>query len=289
VPDLRSSAANRALAAELRLLRERALMSGDEVASALRWSASKVSRIETSRIGIKRDDLTRLLDLYAVDDTRRSQLIALASGPDSRGWWSAFLDSISPDYATYISLEDGASAIRCWSPEIIHGLLQTEAYAQAVMDIQAEATRPKPREIQRRIEVRIRRQDLLTVPEGKSLTFILDESALLHRFGTADVMRQQLAALEQVSHHPNVTVRVLPFAGAHPITPGGFTILEFAPIYGIQPGKVVYFEQLRRSSLIDDEDEVFEYQEGFERLSQAALDEEESRRLISAVGTERWS
>src|SRR5215475_7251600 len=123
VPDLRSSPVHRALAAELRRLREHAGKSGDEVASALRWSASKVSRIETNKTGVKLRDLNQLLNLYGVEEDRRRQLAALASEPEPRGWWTAYADSIGADYAAYISLEDSAASMSCWSPELIHGLL----------------------------------------------------------------------------------------------------------------------------------------------------------------------
>jgi transcriptional regulator with XRE-family HTH domain len=296
VPDLRTSAANRALAGELRRLRDLAVMSGDEVASELHWSASKISRIETNRIGIKPADLSRLIDLYnrrsdrlLVDETRRSQLMALSAEPEPRGWWNAYTDSIRPDYLNFISLEDSARELRCWSPEIVHGLLQTPAYALAVIETQAKPGTDPPGQIQRRIDVRRRRQALLAPPASKPVTFILDESVLVHRYGTAEVMHQQLSTLVEVSRYPNVSLRVLPFGGAHPIQPGGFIMLAFASIHGTALSDLVYLEHLTGSSLIEDEDDVHEYQQAFGRLSEAALDEDESREFISDVAAERWS
>lgn len=213
MPDLRSSAANRALATELRRLRELAGMSGDEVAGALKWSASKISRIETNRIGVKPGDLARLLDLYAVEDERRGQLTALAEERDPRGWWNAYAADIPSDYGTYISLETSAAQLRCWSPEVIHGLLQTEEYADTIMAILSPFEPPlPPGAIRRRTEVRMRRQELLTGPEQKQFTFLLDEAALVHRYGETDVMRRQLSRLAEASRLPNVTIRVLAFA-----------------------------------------------------------------------------
>jgi hypothetical protein len=272
-------------------------MSGDEVAGALRWSASKVSRIETNRIGIKTADLNKLLDLYnlrsdrpVVDDTRRGQLLALASEPEPRGWWNAYADSILPEYAAYISLEATAAEMRCWCPEMIHGLLQTEEYANAIMEIPALAGAIAPGTKQRRIEIRMRRQDLLRSAEQKRFTFILDEAALLHRYGDAEVMRHQLAKLDEVSRLPNVTIRVLALAGPHPVFgPGPFTLLHFAAVHGIAISDVVYIEQLTRNDFIEDEGATHEYRLLLEHITREALDEEASRQLMAQTVAERWA
>jgi transcriptional regulator with XRE-family HTH domain len=291
VPDLRTSAADRALAAELRRLRELADMSGDEVASALRWSASKVSRIETNRIGIKSADLTRLLDLYRVDDARRSQLIALAAEPEPRGWWNAYADSIAPEYAAYISLEASATEVSCWSPEVIYGLLQTEDYANAIMETHAfpAVSHPAPSTMRRRVEVRMRRQELLTSADPRQFSFILDEATLLRRYGDRELMRRQLLHINELSRLPNVTIQVLAFAGRHPVVGlGPFTLLQFPQLHGAVITDVVYIEQLTRNEFIEDAEAVHEYRLAFERIGHEALDEETSRQLIAQIAEERW-
>jgi transcriptional regulator with XRE-family HTH domain len=292
MPDLRSSSpAKRALAAELRRVREISGMSADEVAGRLRWSPSKISRIETNRTGVKTPDLNRLLDLYGVDEGQRTQLTALSREPEPRGWWNAYAESIPPEYAAYISLEEHAARVLCWSPELIHGLLQTEDYANAIMEI-AFGSPPSisPRVIQDRIQVRLRRQGLLTSTESRHLTFILDEGTLLRRHGSAQVMRAQLARLVEVSRLPNVTVRVLAFAGAHPlILQGSFAVLQFEPIRGTAISDVVYVEELTRSDFVDEEAGPHEYRLAFERLADVALDPDESRKLIARTAAERWS
>jgi transcriptional regulator with XRE-family HTH domain len=292
MPELPSSAVRRALASALRRLREHAGMSGDDVADRLGWSASKVSRIETHRTGIKPRDLESLLSLYGVDDAQRSQLRALADEQTARGWWAAYSNTFDGDYISYISLEDSATSFRAWSPELIHGLLQTEDYARATMrSVFGWPPRLPPGEIQRRIDARMRRQALLTRPElkPKEFTFIQDEAALRHRFGTAEVMRAQLALLEQVSQLPNVTIRVLAFAGQHPIGPGGFAILHFAPVHGTTLDDIVYMEQLTRNIFVEEEAETYEYRLAFQQLTDEALDEDSSRALIASVAAEMWS
>ncbi|HUB38023.1 MAG TPA: helix-turn-helix transcriptional regulator [Streptosporangiaceae bacterium] len=290
MPDLRNSAANRALATELRRLREVSGMSGDEVAIALGWSASKVSRIETNRIGIKPADLTRLLDLYVVDDARRGQLTSLSAEPEPRGWWHGYLDSIAPEYAAYIRQEESAAELKCWSPELIHGLLQTEDYATAIMEIYAPAvSHPTPGMIRRRVEVRMRRQEILSAAD-RQFSFILDEAALLHRYGDNDLMQRQLLHINEVSHRPNVTIRVLAFGGSHPVvSPGSFALLQFAPVHGTPISDIVYVEQLTRNDFIEDEPATYEYRLAFDRIADGALDEEASRQLISRIAAERWA
>jgi transcriptional regulator with XRE-family HTH domain len=288
MPDPPSSAIRRALATELRRLREACSMSGDDVAARLNWSASKVSRIETNRIGIKPADLTQLLDLYAVDDARRSELRALAAVTEARGWWSAYTDTLPAEYVAYIALENSATTLRAWSPELVHGLLQTEAYAAAVLDA-FFGTRILPGDMRRRIEARLRRQALLTRADAAEFTFILDEAALRHRFGTSATMRAQLDHLEQQSRLPTTTIRVLPFAGPHPAGLGGFAILSFAPVRGTRLNDVVYAEHLAGANLLDDETETDEHELAFRRLDAAALDADASRALILSVARDQWS
>lgn len=290
MPEPPGSAVRRALAAELRRLREETGLSGDEVAERLGWSGSKISRIETNRTGVKAADLRRLLGLYEVDDARRRQLMSLATQPESRGWWSVYASSFPAEYLAYIALEDSAATLRAWSPELIHGLLQTEDYATAALAaVFGTPPRIPPGEIQRRIEARLRRQALLSRPEAADFMFILDEAALRHRFGTAATMRAQLSQLERLSRQPGITIRVLPFAGPHPIGPGGFAILSFEPVYGMRLNDVVYVEQLTGQSLLEDEQDTYEYQLAFGELTQAALDADSSRALIVSVARQHWS
>jgi transcriptional regulator with XRE-family HTH domain len=292
LPDVSSSAIRRRLlASELRRLRDRAGLSGDEVAARLGWSGSKVSRIETHRTGVKREDLDALLDFYAVDEDRRRQLTALAGEAGRTGWWAAYSDALPDEYADYIALEADATSVLCWSPELIHGLLQTEAYATAVIQAHMGSTATKPPgELRRRVEARLKRQEMLTRENPPLLTFVLDEAVLLRRFGDAAVMATQLAHLEQASGMPNVTLQVLPLAGDHPVGPtGSFAILRFAAVHGAALDDVVYTEQLSGSSYVETEAEAYQYQLAFDRLEAQALDPMASLELIRSTATAHWS
>lgn len=290
MPDLPSSAVRRALAAELRRLREHAGVSGDEVAASLGWSGSKVSRIETHRTGIKPADLELLLDFYDVDDEQRAQLLALADEQNARGWWTTYASTFPATYIAYIELEAAASEIRSWSPELIHGLLQTVDYAAAATGtVFGDPPPVPPAEIQRRVDGRLRRQEMLTQRGSKQFRFVLDEAALWHRFGTSAIMRAQMLHLEHLSRLPNVSIQVLQFGGLYPIGPGGFALLEFAPVYGVTPTDVVYMEHLTVNTFVEDETDVYEYVKAFQRLTDAALSEDATRKLIRRVARDVWT
>ncbi|HEY2286671.1 MAG TPA: helix-turn-helix transcriptional regulator [Streptosporangiaceae bacterium] len=281
----------RRLAAELRRLRDLADLTGEEVADRLGWSGSKISRIELNRTEVKAGDLTELLDLYGVHGSHRADLVALSKARRSRGWWSAYSDVMGPEYAAYIELEAEADSALCWSPQLIHGLVQTEEYARAVIESNLgwQPTTP-PGKIQRLIEVRLARQRIVTDSATLRLTVILDQSVLLRQVGAAAVMRRQLDYLGQVSRRPNVTLRVLPLAGFHPVGTGSFSLLVFPPLLGVGPSSdVLYVEQLTRNEVVlDEEAEVYEYRLAFEQLAAKALSPDATRQLIAAA-SEAWS
>jgi transcriptional regulator with XRE-family HTH domain len=274
---------------ELRRLREQAGLSGDVVAERLGWSGSKVSRIETHRTGIKREDLEQLLNLYAVPEPHRAQLMALGEERESRGWWAAYSDALPEEYASLISLEADAISLSCWSPELIHGLLQTHDYATAVIQSHMRATFPlSPPELRRRVEARMRRQEILTRTDPVEVAFVMDEAVLLRRFGTRDMIRAQMEKLDQCASLPNVSLQILALEGNHPIGTGSFAILRFAPVPGAVLDDVVYVEELTGSNYVEDEGEAYQYQLAFERLQAEAQSPDESRELIARVASEHW-
>jgi transcriptional regulator with XRE-family HTH domain len=283
----------RRLAAELRRLRERAGLTGEEVAERLGWSGSKVSRIELYRTGVKTADLTRLLQLYGVSQGHQAELLALSREPRRKGWWEAYSDALPEEYAAYIVLEAEAVAVECWSAQLVHGLLQTADYARAIIEAHMDSTAGlPPGKIRQRVATRLERQQVLSRGERPlELSVVLDQSVLLRQVGDAAVMRAQLEHLLAVSEQPNVTISVLPLAGSHPIGTGGFVILHFLPLPGIgQSSDVVYVEQLSRTALyVEDEDEVHEYRQAFARLSGRSLDPGASREVIASAIRETWS
>jgi transcriptional regulator with XRE-family HTH domain len=269
----------RRLAAELRVLRERSGLTGEQAGERLGWSVSKVSRIETAQVGVRTGDLTALLDLYGVSGPRRDALADLARTAMQRGWWDTY-ETISTDYANYISLESEATAIRCFSQTLVHGLLQTEDYARAVIKA-ALVPFTSASEVDRRVEIRMTRQRILHLDRPLSIWMVLDEAALHRLIGGADIMRAQCESLIQLSELPNVTIQILASSvGAHPGANTPFSILSFPEVYDPD---VVYIETMTSSLWIEDDREVHRYSLAFDQMRAMALSPDESVELISEV------
>jgi transcriptional regulator with XRE-family HTH domain len=279
----------RRLAAELRRLRERAGLTGDEAAATLNWSGSKISRIELNRIGVKRDDLDKLLDLYKVESPYREELQALASESSKTGRLRAVVAGLPTDYAEYVSAEDEARSIWNWEPLIVPGLLQTEDYTRAVMAGYQSMFRLPPGDAERRIALRRMRQQLLTREPPLQLSFVIDESALRRRFGSNSAMRGQLLRVTEVSEMPNVDIRILPLGGEHPATPAAFSYMQFPQVHDVPLRDIVSVEHLTGSVDLEDEEQTFRYRVTFEGLLEKSLDPSESRDLIIQTADELWT
>ena len=285
------SVRERRLAHELRLLRTAAELHGKDVAATLGWSPSKVSRIETGRTGIAEDDLERLVALYRVPDQQAAYLRRLAPSVRPRGWWDAYAETLSPGYANLIRLESGSQALRCYGALVPHALLQTADYAREV--ILSTWERPSPAEVERRVQVCRRRQDVLDTGRddgGLRLSAVVDESVFRRCVVPGDperdaaIRRGQLERLAAVAARPNVTLQVLPFtAGLPPVTAGSFSVLD-SPATAAPD--VVYLENKTRIFFIDAEAEVHRYTRAFDLISEMALDPAASLALIETeLGT----
>jgi transcriptional regulator with XRE-family HTH domain len=279
----------RRLAAELRRLRERAEMTGDEVAERVGWSASKLSRIENAHTGPRPAEIRKLLGLYGIDGSAADALVALAQEAKAlKGWWEPYSQTLPPEYAALIGMEAEARSAWSWAPLIVPGLLQTADYAHAATDGMLEHITPvSPAETRRRVQARLSRQQVLTRENPLELSAILDESVLYRRLGNANVMQQQLNQLLELADRDNITVRILPLDGRHPIGTGAFVLLQFDDVHDVNHHDVVYLEHLISGRYVEEEDEAFTYRRAFGRLSDFALEEAESRRLISAA-RKKW-
>jgi hypothetical protein len=259
------------------------MLTGDEVATRLKWSASKVSRIETGRNALSAGDLRMLLDLYAVSGSLRDRLLELGRTAGQRGWWDAFGDILGSGYSTFLALEADAESERFYAQMIVPGILQTEQYAEEIMRTGLLAA--PPGEIARRVQARMTRQKLLTGNDPLELSVILDEGALRRRVGGADVMNGQLSHLIEVADLPNVTLQVLPFAeGAHVAMSGSFVVLRFP---GPVASYLVYLEQMTSQLVIENEAEAYHYALSFDRMRGTALAPEDSIGLIAHIAREK--
>ena len=265
----------RRLGAELKRCREAAGLTQENVSRHFEWHAAKVTRIETARVAVTARDVKDLLTLYGVeDDAYREALMTLARMSRERTWWTDYRDIMRP--GNFVGLEAEASSVRLWEPIVLPGLLQTEAYARALMRT-GRSTDP-PEDIARRIKLRIKRQDRLKGPNPLTLSAIVDESVVRRVVGGADAMGDQLRHLIDVAQLPNVTLQILPFdAGEHPFLGGPAALLEFRETTHLD---VVYLEGLAGDYYEEQPSEVARYRAEFERLSASALDRRMSVKMI---------
>lgn len=266
-----------ALGTQLRRLREDRNVSVAEAAQVIRATHSKISRLERGRSGPKQRDVADLLSLYGVaDEAQREQLLALARQASTPGWWQQYSDVVPDWFELYIGLERAACAISVYEVQFIHGLLQTEEYARAVVSIGREGAPAE--QINRRVSVRMQRQQLLAQPDRAEVCAVLDEAALRRSPGGPELMRAQLEHLLQVAELTDVTIQVVPFgAGSHAAAGGPFTILRFP-----EPDvpDMVYLEQLSSALYLDDPGDVASYMAVMSQLQLQAMTEAASKQLI---------
>ncbi|GGM02584.1 transcriptional regulator [Streptomyces fumigatiscleroticus] len=271
----------RRLGQELRRLRELKGMTAEEVAERLLVSQSKISRLENGRRSISQRDVRDLCGVYEVEDQRVVEsLMQMAKESRQQGWWHAFGDI---PYSVYIGLETDAESLRVYEPQIITGLLQTRAYAEAI--IRGGSPETSEAEIDKRVQVRLRRQDRVTAENDPlRLWVVLDEAALRRVVGSRQVMREQLERVAEVSQLPHITVQVLPFGvGAHPGLNGQYSILEFADA---ADSSVVYIEGVTSDLYLEKAHDVQKYTVMYEHLRAQALNVDQSRQLIEDVAKE---
>jgi len=250
----------------------------------MKWSASKLSRYENGHTVPRAAEIRKLLVLYDVEENYADDLLALAREAAGKGWWETFSSSLPPEYAALIGMEAEARSMLSWEPLIVPGLLQTEDYAREVTNGYLERIDPvPPSETRRRVEARLARQQVLTRDNPLGLSAILDQSVLQRRFGNPDVMREQLNQLIKMSGRANISLRILPLNGRHPIGTGAFALLQFGEVHDVTHQDIVYIENLTGGRYVEEEDEVFRYRRAFDRLSDLALDERESREVLAAA------
>jgi transcriptional regulator with XRE-family HTH domain len=252
------------LGTQLRRLREAAGITPRAAAEAIRASHAKISRLELGRVGFKERDIVDLLTLYGVTDEReRDGYLSLVTQANARGWWQQDGDLLPSWFEMYLRLEQEASFIRTFQVQFVPGLLQCESYARNV--ILAGHRADSAYEVDRRVQLRITRQKMLTEPGAPQLWAVVDEAALSRPFGTREVMRAQLEHLLEMTALPNVTLQVLPFrVGSHAAAGGPFTILRFAER---DLPDVVYLEQLNSAVYLDKRPDVEDYLGVMERVS----------------------
>jgi transcriptional regulator with XRE-family HTH domain len=237
--------------------------------------APTLSRWETGERSIRPVDLRLLLDIYELPPDEREPLLTLARQAKERGWWQAYT-SVMPDwFQIYVGLETEASTIREYSAELVPGLLQTAAYYRAFLT----SIVPGDPGNDRKIEVRLARQERLTSDDPPGFWVVLNEAVIRRPVGGSQVMRQQLEHIVEMAELPKVTIQVLPFsAGAHPAMEGPFNILGFPEPHDPD---VVYQENQSGSVYLEEAGEAERFSQMFSHLIAKALSPEDSIRLIT--------
>ncbi|OIJ89701.1 helix-turn-helix domain-containing protein [Streptomyces colonosanans] len=267
------------LGSHLRRLRETRGITREAAGYSIRASESKISRMELGRVSFKTRDVEDLLTLYGItDEAERTSLLSLVKEANVAGWWHSYSDVLPSWFPTYVGLEGAAHLIRSYEVQFVHGLLQTEAYAHAVV---SRGMKGAAADIDRRVALRLERQKCLVSENATEFHVVLDEAALRRPYGDRAVMRGQLQHLIDVSERPNVRLQIMPFSfGGHSGESGSFTILSFSES---DLSDVVYLEQLTSALYLDKREDVSQYEAALKQLQQDSPGSAESRDLLRGL------
>ncbi|MGH3900918.1 MAG: helix-turn-helix domain-containing protein [Pseudonocardiaceae bacterium] len=268
-----------ALGTQLRRLREASGITAEAAGYTIRASHAKISRMELGRVSFKERDVADLLTLYGIiDEQEREAFLALARRASAPGWWHHYSDILPSWFEMYLGLEQSSSVIRTYEPQLVPGLLQTQECARAV--IQLGHLSGSGDDIERRVALRRKRQEVLTQPKAPQLWTVIDEAALW-RIDGLSVMRAQLQHLIEMAELTNITLQVIPiYSGAHAAMGGPFTILRFS-----EPSlpDVVYLEQLTSALYLDKRQDVRCYMAIMDRLCVQAKSPTETIRFLGSI------
>ncbi|MFF5252789.1 helix-turn-helix domain-containing protein [Streptomyces leeuwenhoekii] len=267
--------------------REDAGLSQEQAARRLGFSPAKLSRIESGK-GRKppaEKDVRALLELYGTDPYEVSVLLKLLQRAGEPGWWQRYDKRLMPEwFERLVGLQEAAVTIRTFEIQYVPGLLQTADYARAV--VERGLPNASAGEVQRRVELRMRRTQLLSRADAPQLWAVIDESVLLRILGSHEVMREQLAHLVAMAALPNVTLQIVPLNVTNASAPAiPVTYLRFG---GLDLPDVVYLEHIRSANFLEDRDETEEYRLVLDRLADEALTPRASLELLRTTMEQRY-
>ncbi|MGH3871222.1 MAG: helix-turn-helix domain-containing protein [Pseudonocardiaceae bacterium] len=272
------------VAATLRRMREEAGLSREQAAEVLSCTTSKIGDLETGRSGAKPVELAALLDRYGVTGDERDELIEFARDSQSRRPRGSHWVTIPGSHRRFLDLERQATSAIFYSGEIIHGLLQTEGYAQAQLRWN---NLHEPEVLEQVLKLRIARSAALSRSERPPLRLwcVLGEAALRSGVGGPAVMREQLEHLvTMITLQENVVVQVLPLgSGAHALMGLTMTLYDFPP----PAPRMLHFDVYGRGAFQDREPDVSGAAHILDLLRAKALGHEESSEFIQAILSEQ--
>lgn len=275
----RPTVRSRRLGLALKNFRIAARLDQPQAAEVIAVSASKISRIETGHVSARVIEVRLLLDTYGVADPEvRTRLEELAKGSNRRGWWLEHAAHLRGDYLDHISLEDDATYMREWQPVLVPGLLQTPAYAEAV--ITAGPVYVAAERVGQLLKVREARQTKIEAG-GANYTAIIWEPVIIHALMGSEIHCEQLTHILEAAKRQNVTVQVLPFSAGVLV---GVTSAFSSFSFGSEPiVEAVTMENLRGTSVLEDPEDLAVYTNVFDKLRSAAMTPDASTRLIRSA------
>ncbi|MFD7130376.1 helix-turn-helix domain-containing protein [Streptomyces sp. NPDC059894] len=271
----RTTTRRRQLGAMMRKLRARKALTLEEAGRLVGVSKATISRYETQSGPVKWIIIDALCREYGASDAERTAVVRLAKEAKQQGWWSSFADSIPESMNLLLTLEDEAVRESHFSCVYVPGLIQTRAYSTALQ--KANEVPLAQAEIERLVDIRMKRQEILTRANPPHLWAILDESVIRRVVGSPETMREQLDRLLEATESGHITLQILPFSkGAHAAALGSFVIIG-----GPEPSlDVVYVDFHAGALFLEKEEELDRYRLAFEYLRAQALDMEASSAMI---------
>jgi transcriptional regulator with XRE-family HTH domain len=272
------------LGKRLQDLRERAGLSYEQAGRALDVTHATIRRMERAEVGLKLPYVEKLLITYGITAPEEiGGFLALAREANRPGWWHSFRDVLPDWFSAFVSLEGEAAIIRAYEPHYVPGLLQTPAYAHAVLRAGLPSA-PEP-EIERLVDLRIERQALLDRAESPPLLWVvMDETVLRRPIGGREVMHEQIGALMDATERPNVRLQVMPFAaGPHPAMYGPFHIFRFQ----LQElPDIAYTESLVGGVYFDERDDASAFLEALDRMCAQAAPAQSTKAILDGLRKE---
>lgn len=271
------------LGRQLQALREKAGMSYEQAAEAIYSSEWTVRRMERAEGGLKPLTVKSLLMAYGVTDDREiDTFLSLSRDASKPGWWHSYDDVLPAWFKVAVGLEESASLIRAYQPQVVPGLLQTEGYIRAITAASFPAATAG--ETSRRVALRLARQELLTRPGAPRYWVVMDETVLRRPVGGQEVMRTQLEHLIDAAGLPNVTIQVIPFAaGWHPALYGMFNVYRFR---NAELPDIVYSEGLTSAYYLNKPDETAQYTEALDRICAQAASPDQTPGILHDITKE---
>lgn len=270
------------------VMRLRKGLTQDQAGEALDRSRGTISRIEAGdeSVRFRELDVRAMLDLYEATDQERQQQLALTAETRNgkrKSWWHDYTKTDLPErMRLFYVLEDAADTIRQYEPELVPGLLQTQQYAWQMMT--SPAGYATDEEAQRRVQLRLDRQSVLTRPRAPQLDVVLNEAVIRRPIGGQEVMAEQIQHLLQLTQRGNITIRIVPFSiGVHAgAVASSFSLMDFPDAPHGEPLElpVVFVDTLTGAMYLNKSDEVDAYRLIWHDLLEQALTPKESEELL---------